>query len=266
LNTPPTTIHFASDLHLGAPNAVVSKVREKLFVQWLEEVACKGDALHLVGDTLDFWFEWKHVVPRGHVRIFGALAALVDAGIPVHWHVGNHDLWTFGYLEQELGVEVHREPIELEVNGDKWLVGHGDGLGPGDNKYKMLKRIFTSATAQWAFSRLHPNLAVGLAQRWSRSSRIHNADSDAKFNGIEGEWLAHYIRSEEQLRIQRQVAPRTGYIFGHRHLPIDETLDVSPGGKLDGPNRSTRYINTGEWLTHRSYLRIDPQGAELLRY
>lgn len=264
--SPQTTVHFASDLHLGAPNAADSRTREKLFLRWLDEVASQGDSLHLVGDTLDFWFEWKHVVPRGHVRIFGALAALVDAGMPVHWHVGNHDLWTFGYLEQELGVQVHRAPIELEINGQEWLVGHGDGLGPGDRRYKLLKRLFTSSPAQWAFSRLHPNLSVGLAQAWSRSSRIHNAASDAALNGIEGEWLAHYIRSEEQQRLAQNLAPRTGYIFGHRHLPIDELLDVSPGGTLDGPKRSIRYINTGEWLNHRSYLRIDPKGAELLRF
>ena len=264
--SPQTTVHFASDLHLGAPNAADSRTREKLFLRWLDEVASQGDSLHLVGDTLDFWFEWKHVVPRGHVRIFAALAALVDAGMPVHWHVGNHDLWTFGYLEQELGVQVHQAPIELEINGQEWLVGHGDGLGPGDRRYKLLKRLFTSSPAQWAFSRLHPNLSVGLAQAWSRSSRIHNVTSDATFNGIEGEWLAHYIRSEEQQRIAQKLAPRTGYIFGHRHLPIDELLDVSPGGTLDGPNRSVRYINTGEWLNHRSYLRIDPKGAELLRF
>lgn len=267
-------IFFASDLHLGAPSAALSRERERLFVRWLEEVASLGREIHLVGDSLDFWFEWKHVVPRGHVRLFGAIAALVDSGTPVHWHLGNHDLWSFGYLEQELGVTLHREPVELELFGERWLVGHGDGLGPHDRRYKRLKRVFTNRLAQWSFARLHPNLACALAQRWSRSSRIHNAAQDGSFNGIENEWLFQYVQD------QFSTGAHDGYIFGHRHLPLDvklhadgsHTLIHPPSDSHTSPKaptaavQSTRYINTGEWLHRPSYVRFGPEGPALLQY
>ena len=133
-----------------------------MFLAWLEEVGRKGDALHLVGDLIDFWFEWRHVVPKGSVRLLGKVAELVDGGLDVHWHLGNHDMWTRGYLSDELGVQVHADPIEVLHAGQRYLVGHGDGLGPGDRKYKALKRLFRHPAARWAFARLHPDTAFGI--------------------------------------------------------------------------------------------------------
>ena len=113
--------------------------------------------LHLVGDIFDFWHEYHHVVPKGGARVMGAIAELTDAGLPVHYHVGNHDLWTYGYLEEELGVSIHREPILLDCDGTLCMVGHGDGLGPGDATYKVLKNVFTSPWGQALFRTFHPD-------------------------------------------------------------------------------------------------------------
>jgi UDP-2,3-diacylglucosamine hydrolase len=136
-------IYFASDFHLGAPNYKESISREKKIVEWLSEIQVDASELYLVGDVFDFWFEWKHAVPKGYVRILGKLAEMCDQGIPIHFFTGNHDLWTFGYLEKEIGLKIHREPIEVNLQNKLFYIGHGDGLGIGDAKYKVLKKVFT---------------------------------------------------------------------------------------------------------------------------
>ena len=222
-----------------------------MFLAWLEEVGRKGDALHLVGDLIDFWFEWRHVVPKGSVRLLGKLAELVDGGLDVHWHLGNHDMWTRGYLSDELGVQVHADPIEVMHAGQRYLVGHGDGLGPGDRKYKALKRLFRHPAARWAFARLHPDTAFGFGARMSRDSRAAGAEVEARFDGPEGEWLLHHCRSIlEQEHYD-------GFIFGHRHLPLDLEVVTADGSK------TSRYLNCGDWISHRSYVTVDDNGAHL---
>lgn len=247
-------LHFASDLHLGTPDAQSSRERERVFLTWLEEVGSQGDGLHLVGDVLDFWFEWKHVVPKGAVRLLGKLAELVDGGLEVHWHLGNHDMWTRGYLADELGVQVHSDPIVVEHEGFRCMVGHGDGLGPGDRKYKALKRVFRNPAAQWAFSRLHPNLAFAVGSRLSRDSREAGATSEATYGGPEGEWL--YLHCKETLAKEAFDA----FIFGHRHLPLDLEVKTADG------QRTARYLNCGDWLHHRTYVTLDHQGPALHRW
>lgn len=244
-------VHLASDLHLGAPNAAASRKRERAFVAWLDGAVAgstpglKGPAtdIHLVGDLFDFWFEYKRAVPKGGVRLMGAIAAAVDAGLPVHYHVGNHDLWTFGYLEEELGVQVHRAPVAVTYDNVRCLIGHGDGLGPGDLGYKRLKRIFTSPLLQKAFRIIHPDWGIALASRMSSDSRASNAEADATFDGPESEWLWQYAR---------EVLDREAFdlfIFGHRHMPLD--LEVSAEG------RTARYINLGDWIHHFTALRLE---------
>ena len=160
-------IYFASDFHLGLPNFEISRQREDKIVRWLNVIKADAAEIFLVGDIFDFWFEYAKVVPKGFVRLQVAIAALTDAGITVHFFKGNHDLWMFTYFQKELGVQLHSEPIEREFNGKRFFIGHGDGLGPGDYNYKLLKKVFTSKVCQWLFARIHPNLGIGLAHAWS---------------------------------------------------------------------------------------------------
>ena len=231
-----TKIYFASDFHLGAPNKKESLDRERTIISWLNEIKNDASEIYLVGDIFDFWYEWKRAVPRGYVRLLGALAEICDSGIPVHFFTGNHDLWTFGYLEDEIGMQIHREPIQVELQGKKCFIGHGDGLGPGDGKYKILKKVFTSNVCQWLFSRLHPNASFGLANYFSSKSRIANIEKDAIYTGEENEWLVSYSR--EIL----SKSPQDYFIFGHRHLPLD--IDLT---------KTSKYINLGEWVNYNSY-------------
>lgn len=228
-------VYFASDFHLGAPDHETSLVREKRIVKWLNGCMKDAKAIFLVGDLFDFWFEYKHTIPKGHARFLGKLGEIVDAGIELHIFVGNHDLWMFGYFEKEFGAKVYYEPLEFSINNKTLYVGHGDGLGPGDKGYKRLKKIFTNPFFQWCFNWLHPNIGVSLANFWSSKSRAQANNVEQKFLG-DDEWLWQYAKYLET------QAHRDYYVFGHRHLPLE--LEVG---------ENSQYINLGEWISQYTY-------------
>jgi UDP-2,3-diacylglucosamine hydrolase len=229
-------IYFASDFHLGVPDHASSLAREKKIVRWLESVRQDAHTIYLLGDIFDFWFEYKHTIPKGYIRLQGKLAELRDAGIPIVFFTGNHDMWMFDYFTKELDIPIYRDPQVLKVGDQKLLIGHGDGLGPGDKTYKVIKKFFNSRICQWLFARIHPNLGIGIANLWSRESRISNMKREEKYEGKEGEFLWVYCTEREQ---QEHF---DYYIFGHRHL----VLDLPIGDK-------SRYINLGEWVHQSSY-------------
>ncbi len=239
-------IYFASDFHLGAPNYEESLIREKRIVAWLDAIEPTAKEIFLVGDIFDFWFEYKHAIPKGFVRLQGKIAQMTDNGIIINVFTGNHDMWIFDYIPKELGVSLFREPITRTFNGKKFLIGHGDGLGPGDHGYKFLKKVFASKISQWCFARLHPNFGIWLANKSSRSSRAATAKDDEKFLGEENEWLA--IHSKEILQKEHYDY----FVFGHRHLPLE--LKVG---------ENSTYFNLGEWINYNTYLVFDGEKAEL---
>ncbi|HLG02462.1 MAG TPA: UDP-2,3-diacylglucosamine diphosphatase, partial [Bacteroidia bacterium] len=160
-------IYFASDFHLGIPDLAASHERERRIVRWMDSILPDAKELYLVGDLFDAWFEYKRVVPKGFVRLLAKIAEFTDKGIPVYVFSGNHDTWMFNYLKEECGAEIHHEPVRREWNGKKFIIGHGDGLGPGDRGYKFIKSIFRNRFAQWLYARVHPNAGIWLAQFFS---------------------------------------------------------------------------------------------------
>jgi UDP-2,3-diacylglucosamine hydrolase len=243
---PGKKIYFVSDLHLGIPDAARSLEREKLFIKWLEIARQDASCIFIVGDLFDFWFEYKQVVPRGFVRVLGKLAEIRDSGLPIYIFTGNHDQWMTDYFETELNIPVLRQPIEVEWNGKKFFIGHGDGLGPGDHGYKFMKKIFTSRLAIWLFARLHPNFGVWLGKYWSRNNRFINGVQEETFLGEDKEWLIGFAR--EKLKTEAVDY----FIFGHRHLALDYRL-----------NEKSRYINLGDWIQFDSYAVFDGKDVEL---
>lgn len=246
--TPGKRIHFLSDFHLGVPDAASSLAREKRIVAFLDEAAKHAEEIILLGDLFDFWFEYRRAVPRGHVRLLGKMAELTDRGIPVHLFIGNHDMWIFDYVPRETGVMVHRGPIVREINGRRFYIGHGDGLGPGDRGYKLIKAVFRNPVCQWLFARLHPNFALWLGDALSGQSRKKSYENDRRWLGEDKEWLAHYCR---------ELLTRERYdymVFGHRHLPID--MGIAQG---------SRYVNLGDWITHFTYATFDGTDMRLMK-
>ena len=233
-------IYFLSDFHLGAPNAAESLLREKKIIRFLDEIKLQAAAIFIVGDLFDFWYEYKRVVPKGYVRILGKIAELTDAGIAVHFFVGNHDMWMKDYFQTELNTAVYFEPQEFAFSGKTFLIGHGDGLGPGDKGYKFIKKIFRNRFSQLIFGALPPSVAIGMADYFSRKSRAKAGKTDEVFLGEEKEWLVIY--SKEILK-QKHI---DYFIFGHRHLPLDISL-----------TEKSRYINLGDWIKYFSYAVFD---------
>jgi UDP-2,3-diacylglucosamine hydrolase len=239
-----TKTYFASDFHLGVPTPEKSLIREKEVVAWLRHVSQDAKAIYLLGDIFDFWFEYKTVVAKGFVRLMGCIAELVDQGIEIHFFTGNHDMWTFGYLEKELGVKVHRKPITEEINGRVFFIGHGDGLGPDDKGYKLMKRVFSARFFQWLYARFHPNFSFGLAQYLSAKSRKANSYRKDVFLGEDKEFLILFIKDY----LKNNHADF--FVFGHRHI----TLKMPVNGSI--------YVNVGEWVNTRSYAVFD--GTDLV--
>lgn len=240
-------VYFASDFHLGAPDRETSLRRERAIVDWLREAA--GDAAHifLVGDLFDFWFEYRYVIPKGYVRLLGMLADLVDAGIGISVFTGNHDMWMDGYFERELGIPVYQDPQVFRIGDKKFFIGHGDGLGPGDHRYKLMKKVFRSSFCRWLFAALHPTLGIALAESLSRGSR--RVTEEQHFLGEDNEWLVHFAK--EKLHQSHYDY----FIFGHRHLPLEIAL---PGDSL--------YVNLGDWLHHYTYAVFDGGRLALSHY
>ena len=241
-------IYFASDFHLGVPTYEKSRKREEKIVAWLSQIQEDADTIYLVGDIFDMWFEYKHAIPKYFTRFFGKIAELTDSGIRVVFFTGNHDMWMFDYLTQELGVEILTEELEFKLNGKSFLVAHGDGLGPGDTGYKIIKSIFRNRFCQWMFARLHPNFGLGIANYFSKTSRNHSVNDD-KFLGEEKEWLITY--SKEVLKNK----PINYFVYGHRHHPVVFPL----------AEQST-YYNLGEWISQYNYLVFDGENCELINF
>lgn len=244
----PGKVYFASDFHLGIPDAASSLEREKRIVRWLTEAEKDAAEIFLVGDLFDAWFEYKRAVPKGFIRLLGKIAEISDRGIPVHVFTGNHDMWMFGYLEKECGVKLYHAPVEREWNGKKFLIGHGDGLGPGDHGYKFIKKVFRNPAAQWFYARLHPNFGLWLADFFSRKG-YDKKDAERDYHGDDKEFLMVFCK---EYLVKRHA---DYFIFGHRHLPLDKKV-----------GEKSRYINLGDWIVYNTYAVFDGNELKLQEY
>lgn len=238
-------IYFASDFHLGSPSYTESRRREARIVSWLNFITPTCGELFLMGDIFDFWFEYRKVIPKGFVRLQGKLAEMADAGIKIWFFKGNHDMWVNDYFTREIGMQIVSDELIIERGGKTFYLHHGDGLGPGDAKYKFLRKVFRNPLCQWLFSIVPPVIGMGIANGWSSKSKKRNCGTD-QFVSQDREWLAIYAK--EILAKQHFDY----FVFGHRHLPLD--LQISP---------NSRYINTGEWMNYESYAVFDGEELKL---
>ncbi len=238
---PGSKLYFITDAHLGAGPDTLERERELCTL--LDRI--KEDAAKVVflGDMFDFWFTYKYVVPKGFVRLLGRMADLADAGVELHFFVGNHDMWMFDYLKDEMEITMHNDPSVLEFDGKRFLVGHGDGLGHQDKRYDCLRRIFRSRLNQRLFSILPEWMTFGLATGWSSSSRNSHIKKNPdifKYQGDDREGIVIYCR-------ERMAKEHFDYcVFGHRHTPLVREITADNGTK-------STYVNVGDWLMNRNY-------------
>jgi len=231
--------YFISDVHLGLDFQNPLE-RERKLVRVLEGLPAETEAVFLMGDIFDFWYEYKYVVPKGFTRTLGALARLSDRGVKLYFFRGNHDLWVFGYFEKELGIKILEQPSFVDINGKQFCLGHGDGLPGGDRGYAILKSIFYNKFLQWAFSNIHPRWAFGLAHKWSKHNRLA-CDNLNEFRG-ERDPLYKYACITEQ---DRHV---DYFVFGHVHTPGNNKTLKGAG-----------FYILGEWIHGCEYLVYDSE-------
>lgn len=238
-------VYFISDLHLGSKIFSNHREREQFIINWLNSIKKDCSALYLLGDIFDFWFEYKYVVPKGHLRFLAKLAEFTDEGIPVHFFSGNHDVWAFGYLHDECGVILHNSKTEIcEMDGLKIMLGHGDGLDTKDKKYLFLRYIFHAKFTQFLFKWIHPDFSFAFAFGSSKKSRQKGMRSDNIKYKDKGEIeYCNSILKNEHIDV---------FIFGHRHEPMDVKLE-----------NNSRYLNTGDWIRHFTYVEMEGKKLEL---
>ncbi|WP_109832009.1 UDP-2,3-diacylglucosamine diphosphatase [Reichenbachiella versicolor] len=236
-------IYFASDFHLGAPNIEASKERESKILKWLDLISEDAKVLFLVGDIFDFWFEYNHVVSRGSIRFLGKLAELSDKGIRIILFSGNHDIWYRDYLHSEFDIELVYKPQTYQLGTKKFYIAHGDGLGKGDTKFKILKSFFTNKLCIWLFKWVHPDLGISLAKLWSKYSKAKAKDNE--------------IPAKEQRLIEysseiEKKEHHDYYLYGDVHK--EAYVEI---------NSSSHYVNLGEWIKKKSFGVFDGSSFQL---
>ena len=234
---PSNKLYFITDAHLGAGSDSLDRERE--LCSLLDMMKADAATIVFLGDMFDFWFTYRYVVPKGFVRILGKMAELSDAGIDLHFFIGNHDMWLFDYLPSQMKIAMHSDPETLMFDGKKFLVGHGDGLGHLDKQYDIIRWIFRNKTNQWLFAHVPSGLTFGIANAWSHRSRRGHIKKNPKifeYQGDDREGIVIYCK--QQLELQH-----IDYcVFGHRHTPLVRDL----GG-------GSTYVNVGDFLINRSY-------------
>lgn len=238
--------YFVSDVHLGSPAVSNNKEREKLFVEWLNKAAMDAEAIYLMGDIFDFWYEYKQVVPKGFVRTLGKIAEITDRGIPVYYFTGNHDIWIFDYFTQELGVEMHRKYQVKEIQGKTFFLAHGDGLEPQEKGYLFLKSIFESKIAQFHFNLLHPDVGMWLGLKWAKQSKV------AKIKNPKHDEEKEFKRNLNFVQNFKHHSNIDYFVMGHRHVLRNEKLD-----------ENSSIVMLGDWFKYFSFAVFDGEKMEV---
>jgi UDP-2,3-diacylglucosamine hydrolase len=225
--------YFVADAHLGQGSDESNRLRERDLLAFLDQVGSEGAALYVMGDLFDFWFEYGHAIPKRFVRVLTALGTLARGGTPVHYLGGNHDFWIGDYLRRELGVEFTDEPVSATLQGRRVFLAHGDGLGPGDHGYKLLKRVLRNPGARFLFRWIHPDVGIPLASATSHTSRHHAPRAK---------------RTEEELeRLLAEPVFREGFdavLLAHLHRPIHRRANGND------------FLVMGDWIDRRTVVRL----------
>lgn len=232
--------YFVSDVHLGLQVGDPAD-RERRFADFLNGLPSDTESLYLLGDIWDFWYEYRDVVPKGYVRVFAALTSLMDRGVNVYFFPGNHDVWTYSYFE-ELGMKRLEQPYVVEIYGKTFCLGHGDGLGPVPFGYRFLRGIFHNRVLQFLFSMLHPWIAFGFGNGWSRHNRLSH-DISYEFNGVD----EPLYKFAEKFSAENKV---DHFIFGHYHADVRTVL----------PSGAELHVMK-DWINASPYIVVDEEGS-----
>ena len=243
-------IYFASDAHLGNQYLKNPVEAEKKLVRWLDSIKDEAQAIYFMGDTFDYWYEYKYVVPKGHVRFLGKLAELADQGVEIHFLIGNHDIWMFDYLPKEIGAVIHHGPLVLDLLGKRFFLAHGNEVGIQKIGFRFFQALFRNKVCQFLYAGIHPRWTFSFAKRWSLSSRKKGLDNQQKKPSETAGYLIEF--AQEYLQTHSDIH---FFIFGHCHVFLDMELRAGEEQQTLCPN--SRLLVAGEWTKHCSYIQWD---------
>lgn len=236
-------VYFISDAHLGSLAIEERAAQEKRLVRFLDSIKADAEAVYMLGDMFDFWYEYRYVVPKGFTRFLGKISELTDRGIEVHYLLGNHDMWMYGYLQHECGVVLHEGAVTVEMGGRKFFLAHGDGMGDPDRMFRILRGIFHSKLCRFLFSLLPTCWSMKFGLGWAGSSmEKHRLENGV--DGYKGEEKEYQIVfAKDYLKSHPDI---DFLIMGHRHIELD--LMLSP---------TSRMLILGDWISHSTYACFD---------
>lgn len=245
------SIYFLSDAHLGSLAVEHKRTQERRLVRFLDQIKHKAEAVYLLGDMFDFWYEYRYTVPKGYTRLLGKISELTDMGVEVHYFTGNHDIWSYGYLRDECGVTLHYKPITTEIMGHVFFLAHGDGLGDEDRGFRLIRSLFHNRLAQRMFSALHPRWGMAFGLAWAKHSRLKRPDGkEPPFMGEDKEPLVLFTK--EYLKTHHAI---DFFIYGHRHIELDLVL-----------SDNVRLMILGDWIEHFTYAVFDGERLYMENY
>ena len=252
MNTSRKKIYFASDAHLGARFHKDPLAVEKKLVRWLDSIKDEAMAIYFLGDMFDYWYEYKYVVPKGFTRFLGKLAELSDSGIEIHIFIGNHDIWMFDYLPNEIGAVIHRDVLTTDLLGKRFFLGHGDEVDYRSKAFRFIRALFRNKFCQWLYAGIHPRWTFGFALGWSLSSRKSGLEKEnaLEYKGESAEYLVLFAK--DYLKTPPDI---NFFIFGHRHIMLDLML-----------SRTSRLLIAGDWMTLFYYIVWDSENLFLEQF
>lgn len=247
-----TNIYFASDAHLGSRYLKDPLAAEKKLVRWMDRVKEDAKAIYFLGDMFDYWYEYKYVVPKGHVRFLGKLAELADAGVEIHLFIGNHDIWMFDYLPKEVGAVIHQGPVTVDLLGKRFFLAHGDEVGRRSWTFRFLRALFRNKFCQWLYAGIHPRWTFGFALGWSLNSRKSGLEKASlpEYQGEAFEYLVVFAKEYSKTHPDINF-----FIFGHRHIMLDLLL-----------THTSRLLIGGDWMQYFSYIEWDGENLSLRQF
>ena len=245
------SVYFISDAHLGSLAIEHRRTQERRLVRFLDDIKDKASAVYMLGDMFDFWYEYRYAVPKGYTRFLGKVSELTDMGVEVHYFLGNHDIWAYGYLEKECGVTLHRKPLTTEIFGNLFYLAHGDDTGNTERGFRFIRSVFHNRICQRLFSALHPRWGIAFGLQWAKHSRLKRKDGvEPEYQGEKNEpivvWAKEYAKQHTDIAY---------YIFGHRHIELDLVL-----------SHSARLLILGDWISHYTYAVFDGNTLTLNNY
>lgn len=242
--------YFLSDAHLGARVVNNAAAHQQKLIDWLEMAQTDATEIFLLGDIFDFWFEFPKTIPQGYDLLLKKLKQITQKGIPVHFFIGNHDIWTFGFLEKEIGLIVHKQPQIQELCGKRFFLAHGDGLGDKNFGFKLIRTIFYSRICQTLFRYLiPPRLGYKFGFAWSEHNRLKHLKMGAEYKGESHEPIVIFAK---QHSLQNAV---DYYVFGHRHIVLNLLLATR-----------SQLLIIGDFMNEFSYAVFDGKTVEIKNF